>query len=112
MHLEGDKLGRVLRKQKTSCSKSKLQHIQLPDTTGTSQWAGFHVEIKLQIYLKLSQTCIHFFFVLLNTKEDIFKNVCNKADLGHLSYGTSTSRGKEFGSIDACSAFPFKKLKT
>ncbi len=55
---------------------------------------------------------VYIFFFLLNTKDNIFKNVCNKADLGHLSYGTSTSRGKKFGSIDACSAFPFKKLKT
>ncbi len=34
-----------------SSSKNKLQHIQLSDTTGTSNWTGFYGQMKLMSFL-------------------------------------------------------------
>ncbi len=40
--------GKVSRKNPPSSSKNKLQHIQLSDTTGTSNGTGFYGQLKLK----------------------------------------------------------------
>ncbi len=85
-------IGRVLRKQKAS-PKANSSIFSCQTLLELHNGPGFMLRLNYKFTSSYPKPVyIIDFFVLLNTKEDIFKNVCNKADLGHLS---STSRGKE-----------------